>query len=143
MTLAPEQPATATSTQKKATPKTEARLPITRFFTRPDTDPYDELEWEIRSAIIDGADGKPVFEQHECEIPSTWSQNATNVVASKYFRGPLKPTNGLVRESSVKQLVNRVCDNIAEWGWKDGYFADEDERETFRQELKYALVNQL
>src|ERR1700675_140323 len=74
----------------------EARLPIRRYFTRPEIDPYDEVTFEIRSAVIDGADGKPVFEQHECEIPATWSQNATNVVASKYFRGPLKPTDGHV-----------------------------------------------
>ncbi|HVP05059.1 MAG TPA: vitamin B12-dependent ribonucleotide reductase [Dehalococcoidia bacterium] len=121
----------------------DARLPISRYFTRPDLDPYDEIAWEIRSAIIDGADGKPVFEQHDCEIPANWSQNATNVVASKYFRGPLKPTNGLVRERSVKQLIDRVVNTITTWGWDDGYFAGEDERETFRMELRYALVNQM
>jgi ribonucleoside-diphosphate reductase alpha chain len=121
----------------------EARLPIARYFTIPDADPYDQLAWEIRSAVIQGGDGKAVFEQHECEFPADWSQNATNVVASKYFRGPLKPTNGLVRESSVKHLIDRIVNAISEWGWKDSYFADEEERDTFSQELKHALVNQL
>src|SRR3990172_3719852 len=104
---------------------------------------------ERRSAVIAGADGTPVFEQKGVEFPKSWSQNATNVVASKYFRGPLAPTNGMVRESSVRQLIDRIVDTIAGWGWKDpstgsgqaSYFADEEERETFRAELKSALVN--
>src|SRR5574341_1334351 len=114
MTLAPE---TRPNTRKATS--TEPRLPITRFFTKPEVDPYDELQWELRSAVIEGADGKPVFEQHEIEFPASWSQNATNVVASKYFRGPLKPANGMVRESSVKQLIDRVVNQITEWGWRD------------------------
>ncbi|MCH8201433.1 MAG: vitamin B12-dependent ribonucleotide reductase, partial [Chloroflexi bacterium] len=138
MTLAPDKPTTTTNTVRNA----EASLPVTRFFTKPETDPYDEIAWEIRSAVIEGQDGKPVFEQHEVEFPETWTQNATNVVASKYFRGPLVPTDGMVRENSVKQLISRVIDEITGWGWKDGYFASEDERETFHAELKYALVNQ-
>ncbi|HEY8767074.1 MAG TPA: vitamin B12-dependent ribonucleotide reductase [Dehalococcoidia bacterium] len=120
----------------------EARLPIGRHFTRPEIDPYDEITWEIRSAVIAGADGKPVFEQHACELPASWSQNATNVVASKYFRGPLKPKDGHVREHSVRQLIDRVVDTVTGWGWKDGYFAGEEERDTFAAELKYALVHQ-
>jgi len=145
MTLAPEQTNVATThaTGTNVVRNGDARLPVDRYFTTRERDPYDELGWEIRSAIITGGDGKNVFEQHDCEIPASWSQNATNVVASKYFRGPLKPTNGLVRERSVKQLIDRVVNSITGWGWKDGYFNDEDERETFRQELKYTLVNQL
>jgi ribonucleoside-diphosphate reductase alpha chain len=85
MTLAPERVTTVRNP--------EARLPIERFFTKPETDPYDELAWDLRSAVIEGADGTPVFEQHDIEFPAAWSQNATNVVASKYFRGPLKATN--------------------------------------------------
>ncbi|MCI0782749.1 MAG: vitamin B12-dependent ribonucleotide reductase [Chloroflexi bacterium] len=138
MTLAPDKPTTTTNTVRNA----EASLPVTRFFTKPETDPYDEIAWEIRSAVIAGQDGKPVFEQHEVEFPETWTQNATNVVASKYFRGPLVPADGMVRENSVKQMIDRVVNVIAGWGWDDGYFASEDERETFRAELKYALVNQ-
>ena len=138
MTLAPDKPTTTTKTVRN----TDASLPVTRFFTKPETDPYDEIAWEIRSAVIEGQGGATVFEQHEIEFPETWTQNATNVVASKYFRGPLEPTDGMVRENSVKQLISRVIDEITGWGWKDGYFASEDERETFHAELKYALVNQ-
>jgi len=137
MTLAPEK-ASGNTVQNG-----EHRLPISRFFTRPETDPYDEITWELRSAVIEGADGKPVFQQRDIEFPASWSQNATNVVASKYFRGPLIPTDGMERERSVKQLIDRVVNTLTNWGWKDGYFASEDERETFRAELKYALVNQL
>jgi len=148
MTLAPDTRKTATAASPSgvgatgSSPKSEARLPIERYFTKPEIDPYDELEWEVRTASIEGADGRPVFEQKDVEIPSTWSQNATNVVASKYFRGPLAPKDGMVRERSVKQLIDRVINQIADWGRKDGYFASDDEAETFRQELKYLLVNQ-
>jgi ribonucleoside-diphosphate reductase alpha chain len=137
MTLAPEK------TSGNAVRNGDARLPIARFFTRPETDPYDELAWELRSAVIEGADGVPVFEQRDIEIPAPWSQNATNVVASKYFRGPLVPTDGLERERSVRQLIDRVVNTLTEWGWKDGYFAGEEERDTFHAELKFALINQL
>jgi ribonucleoside-diphosphate reductase alpha chain len=140
MTLAPERTTTVRDP--------EARLPIERFFTKRETDPYDELAWDLRSAVIEGADGTAVFEQHEIEFPSTWSQNATNVVASKYFRGPLKTTTSAAgktvkRERSVKELIDRVVNTISEWGWDGGYFADEEERETFRAELKHVLVNQM
>ena len=97
MTLAPDKPTTTGQTAGK--PNTvrnaQASLPVTRFFTKPETDPYDEITWEIRSAVIEGQGGATVFEQHEIEFPQTWTQNATNVVASKYFRGPLVPTDGM------------------------------------------------
>ena len=134
MTLAPESHAGVRNGQ--------ARLPIRRLFTRPNVDPYDEVQWELRSAVIAGADGTPVFQQKDVEFPAFWSQNATNVVASKYFRGPLAPKDGMVRESSVRQLLDRVVNTITDWGWKDGYFTDEEERETFRAELKHALLHQ-
>ncbi len=142
MTLAPE-----TRPHQRTSIATDSKLPITRFFTKPDVDPYDELQWELRSAVIEGADGKPVFEQEDIEFPATWSQNATNVVASKYFRGPLHPTDGMVRESSVRQLIDRVVNQITEWGRRDvetgkPYFSSEEEAETFRAELKHCLVNQ-
>jgi len=142
MTLAPDRRQTKTSAPARVPAREEARLPIDRYFTKPEIDPYDELEWEVRTASIEGADGRPVFEQKDVEIPAAWSQNATNVVASKYFRGPLAPKDGMVRERSVKQLIDRVVNQITEWGRKDGYFASEDEAETFLQELKYLLVNQ-
>jgi ribonucleoside-diphosphate reductase alpha chain len=143
MTLAPE---TRADTAPRSAPNVvrngKAKLPISRHFTRPEIDPYDEITWELRSAVIAGADGVPVFEQHACELPASWSQNATNVVASKYFRGPLKPKDGHVREHSARQLIDRVVDTVTGWGWKDGYFAAEEERDTFAAELKYALVHQ-
>jgi ribonucleoside-diphosphate reductase alpha chain len=141
MTLAHDERGTAV-TSANTVRNGEAHLPVTRYFTRQDSDPYDEVDWEIRSAVITGGDGKNVFEQHDCELPAFWSQNATNVVASKYFRGPLIPKDGLVREHSVRQLIDRVINCISEWGWKDGYFASEEERDTFRSELKYALLHQ-
>jgi len=141
MTLAPER--TQTTVQNG-----DARLPIARYYTKPETDPYDELAWELRSAVIEGADGTPVFEQRDIEFPSGWSQNATNVVASKYFRGPLKASDPgagatVKRERSVRELIDRVINTITAWGWKDGYFADEGERDTFHAELKHVLVNQM
>src|SRR5947208_16623624 len=142
MTLAPDRRETETNATAQPPAREEARLPIERYFTKPDVDPYDEIEWDVRRASIEGADGKPVFEQKDIEIPATWSQNATNVVASKYFRGPLTPKDGMVRERSVKQLIDRVVNQITEWGRKDRYFTSEDEAETFRQELKHLLVNQ-
>ena len=136
MTLAPERSTTATT--NGATPKTDARLPVIRFFTKPETDPYDEIAWEIRSAVIDGADGKPVFEQHNCELPASWSQNATNVVASKYFRGAAE-ADERARARAVRQAAHRPRGQLHHGMGLEGlYFADEDERETFRQELKYA-----
>jgi ribonucleoside-diphosphate reductase alpha chain len=141
-------------------------LPITRRFTTPGVDPYDELQcpdgqpsgWEDdRTAVIAGADGTPVFEQAGVEFPATWSQNATNVVASKYFRGPLSEEAAAapgrtapVRERSVRQLIDRVVNGITDWGRKacpelgrrNGYFVDEEEAEAFQAELKHILVNQ-
>jgi ribonucleoside-diphosphate reductase alpha chain len=142
MTLAPDRRRTETATPPQTPAHDDAKLPIERYFTKPEVDPYDEIEWELRTAIIEGADGKAVFEQKDVEFPVSWSQNATNVVASKYFRGPLAPADGMVRERSVKHLIDRVVNQITEWGQNDGYFASDEEAETFRAELKYLLVNQ-
>jgi ribonucleoside-diphosphate reductase alpha chain len=147
MTLAPDRRRTETTTAPQAPRHDDARLPIERYFTKPEVDPYDELEWELRTAGIEGADGKAVFEQKDVEFPVSWSQNATNVVASKYFRGALKPSGAgaertVERERSVKQLIDRVVNQITEWGRVDGYFASDEEAETFQAELKYLLVNQ-
>jgi ribonucleoside-diphosphate reductase alpha chain len=137
-----------TRTQAK-TARGDERL-IERRFTTPEVDPYDALEWELRTAVIQGSDGTPVFEQKEVEFPRSWSQNATNVVASKYFRGPLSESaaaapglNAPVRERSVRTLVDRIIDNITRWGSEGGYFADEEESSAFRDELKHILVNQI
>ena len=95
-------------------------LKIGRYFTRPGIDPYDEIEWEQRTASITNEKGKVVFEQNNVEIPKAWSLMATNVVVSKYFRGPLGSPQ---REHSVRQMIGRVADTITGWGRKDGYFA--------------------
>ena len=115
-----------------------ARLGVKRFFTIPGRDPFDEIEWEMRDALIPGKDG-PAFEQRGVEFPKFWSQTATNIVAQKYFRGRLCSPE---RESSVKQMIGRVVDTIGAWGREGGYFADDDEAETFEAELKAILVNQ-
>ena len=109
-----------------------------RFFTIPGRDPFDEIEWELRDAIIPGKDG-PAFEQRNVEFPRFWSQTATNIVAQKYFRGRLSSPE---RERSVKQMIGRVVDTIGGWGRAGGYFATTDEADTFEAELKAILVNQ-
>src|SRR6202045_3567747 len=116
-----------------------AGLAIERFFSRPGVDPMSEIQWELRSAVIAGEDGRVVFEQRDVEVPRAWSQTATNVVVSKYFRGPL---NSPRRESSVRQLIGRVVDTIAGWGERQGYFADDAGRDTFKAELTALLVTQ-
>ena len=115
-------------------------MPVKRFFTSQGTHPYDQVEWEIRDAVIPNfKEGGNAFEQLGVEFPVTWSQNATNIVAQKYFRGPL---NTPMRERSVRQLIDRVADTITTWGWKDAYFANEEARDTFNAELKHILVTQ-
>src|SRR6058998_2423284 len=112
---------------------------VKRYFTIPGRDPFEELEWELRDAFIAGKD-KPVFDQKDVEFPKFWSQTATNIVAQKYFRGRMTSPE---RERSVKQMIGRVVDTISGWGRTDGYFATEEEAETFEAELKAILVNQL
>jgi ribonucleoside-diphosphate reductase alpha chain len=113
---------------------------IRRHFTTPDTHPYDTVDWERRDARIPNyKDGGDAFFQPGVEFPTTWSLNATNIVAQKYFRGTL----GLPeREHSLRQVIDRVADTITEWGIDDGYFVDTTEAEAFRAELKYLLVHQ-
>jgi len=115
-----------------------AGLGVRRFFTIPGRDPFDEIEWETRDALIPGKDA-PAFEQKDVEFPKFWSQTATNIVAQKYFRGRMSSPE---RERSVKQMIGRVVDTIAAWGREGNYFADEEEAETFEAELKALLVNQ-
>src|SRR3954467_4902555 len=111
----------------KAAITTEKGLVIERRFTSPGVHPYDELEWETRDAII-GDPEKPAFEQRDVEFPRSWSQNATNIVAQKYFRGqPGSPE----RESSVKHMVSRVAGTIAGWGREGGYFASDEDADAF------------
>jgi ribonucleoside-diphosphate reductase alpha chain len=113
---------------------------IRRHFTSRGTHPYDTVEWERRDARIPNfKDGGDAFFQAGVEFPTTWSVNATNIVAQKYFRGTL----GLPeREVSLRQVIDRVADTITDWGVKDGYFVDDEEADAFRDELKYVLVHQ-
>ena len=114
-------------------------LEFPRYFTLPGVDPFDEVEWEIRSAVIGNEKGKVVFEQRDVEIPSFWSQQATNIVVSKYFRGQIGAPE---REHSVKQLIGRVVDTITRWARDQKYFASEDALQSFSHELKHLLVYQ-
>jgi ribonucleoside-diphosphate reductase alpha chain len=117
-----------------------AGLRFDRYFTRPDSHPYDELDWELRDAVIKNwRDGTTSFEQLGVEFPSTWSMNATTIVAQKYFRGTLGTPE---RERSVRQMIDRVADTITAWGLDGGYFVDEASAEVFGLELKHLLVNQ-
>ncbi len=114
-------------------------LVFKRYFTKEGIHPYDEIEWEIRDARIDGTDGNVVFEQKNVEVPKFWSQQATNIVAQKYFRGRMGTPE---RETSVKQMIDRVAKTITGWGRSRGYFADEKSAQIFEEELIHILVNQ-
>jgi ribonucleoside-diphosphate reductase alpha chain len=126
---------------KAATSAQEAKRGITvrRLFTQPGIHPLDEVEWEMRTASIQNEKGQVIFEQRNVEVPSDWSQTATNIVASKYFHGKLDTPE---RESSVRQLISRVADTIAQWGVDDGYFRTEQDAGHFHDELVHLLVRQ-
>jgi ribonucleoside-diphosphate reductase alpha chain len=141
MASAPQKEATEITVDELANTvvAANASVGLRRYFTIPGRDPFDEIEWEIRDAFIPGKD-KPAFEQKGVEFPKFWSQTATNIVAQKYFRGRLSSPE---REYSVKQMIGRVVATITGWGREGGYFADEEEAQTFEAELKAILVNQL
>jgi ribonucleoside-diphosphate reductase alpha chain len=113
-------------------------LAIERRFSSPGTHPFDQIEWETRDAVI-GNPESPAFEQRGVEFPKSWSQNATNIVAQKYFRGQIGSPE---RESSVKQMIGRVAGTISGWGREGGYFASTEDAETFEAELTSILLNQ-
>lgn len=118
----------------------EHLIGIERRFTTEGLHPYDTVQWERRDARIPNyKDGTDAFFQADVEFPITWSQNATNIVAQKYFRGTLGTPE---RETSLRQVIDRVADTITEWGTRDGYFVDDAEAEIFRDELKYILLYQ-
>ena len=101
--------------------------------------PYDEIVWEKRTAKITKGDGTVVFEQKDVEVPNFWSQTATDIVASKYFRGRMDSQE---REQSARQMVDRVAKTVGTWGMKDGYFASEQDAENFTLDLSWVLINQ-
>ena len=131
--------APVTEQPKRQTARKNKGITIPRYFTRPNADPFDEVEWEKRSAVISGEKGDVVFEQHEVELPKPWSQLATNVVVSKYFRGPLGTPQ---RESSARQMIGRVVNTITSWGKQDGYFATAEDAKNFSDDLTHLLVQQ-
>ena len=114
-------------------------LTFERRWTRPGVHPYDEIAWEVRTAAIGNESGKLVFEQKDVEVPAFWSQLATNVVVSKYFRGHLGTPE---RETSVRQLIDRVVLSIAAWAETQHYFATDEDLATFSAELTHLLVHQ-
>ncbi|MCC7421348.1 MAG: vitamin B12-dependent ribonucleotide reductase [Planctomycetaceae bacterium] len=132
--------ATRTATAKAA-PSSQEVVPmkVAPYFCPADTDPFDTVEWDYRSAHIKDENGQILFEQTDCEVPKSWSPLATNVVVSKYFYGePRTPE----REKSVRQVIHRVARTIADWGIEDGYFASADDGENFYRELAWLCLHQ-
>ncbi len=123
--------------QRPVRAKTGLKIP--RYFSRAGVSPYDEVDWELRTATIANEKGKVVFEQANVEIPKFWSLMATQVVVSKYFRGPL---NTPQRETSVRQMIGRVVGTITGWGKKDGYFATDEDAQAFYDELTHIMLHQ-
>ena len=129
------------SLEAQASPDTGVRtgLVFERFFTDGKISPFDKVEWEKRTALIGNEKGVTIFRQEDVEVPKSWSQTATNIVASKYFHG--KPGTS-DREGSVRQLIGRVVNSIVRWGEQGGYFADASSRDAFKDELTHLLVEQ-
>src|ERR687896_787720 len=132
-------PQTPSSAADITTRRTGQGVTVERRFTEPGLSPFDAIEWEIRDAVI-GDPENPAFEQRGVEFPKSWSQNATNIVAQKYFRGRLGSDE---RESSVKQMIGRVAGTIAGWGRELGYFATAEDGDAFEAELTFVLLHQM
>jgi len=122
-----------------STGRNEVQIPIRRHFTRAGEDVFASVRWARRTARISAENGDSVFEQHDVEVPESWSPIATNIVASKYFRGHLGQPS---RESSVKALIGRVVGTLRRWGKDGGYFASDEQEETFADELTHLLLHQ-
>src|SRR5436309_711819 len=130
---------TQTIQTTKTQPKQSPGLKFPRYFTRPGVSPYDEVEWELRTASITDARGNSIFEQKDVESPKDWSMTAINIVASKYLHGVLGTSQ---RETGVRQLIQRVAESIRDWGWAQGYFATAEDCDVFHDELVHILVQQ-
>src|ERR1700734_3278041 len=128
-----------TSASTTATTKKAPGLTFKRFFTTAGVSPYDELEWELRTAQITDAKGGVIFEQKDVETPKDWSMTATNIVASKYLHGTLDTPE---RESGVRALVTRVAETIRDWGLTQGYFKTPEDGAIFFDELSFILLRQ-
>jgi ribonucleoside-diphosphate reductase alpha chain len=126
--------------QQKRTETPSEALTIQPVFCPAElSNPFDSVGWDLRTAAIKGESGEVLFEQHDCELPATWSQLATNVVANKYFYGEVGTPE---RESGVRQLIHRVCRTIADWGIEDGYLATPDDGQRFYRELCWLCLHQ-
>ncbi|HSA93382.1 MAG TPA: hypothetical protein VLE48_10255, partial [Terriglobales bacterium] len=134
-----QQTGAAPAAEKTAAKKSAPGLAFRRYFTQGGVSPYDQLEWELRTALITDAQGNVIFEQKDVEVPKDWSMTATNIVASKYLHGRLDTPE---RESSVRQLISRVAETIRDWGLAAGYFRTPVDAAIFHDELTYLLVNQ-
>src|SRR3984885_16169929 len=128
-------PAATAPSQHRAAPG----LNFPRYFTKPGVNPFDELTWEFRDAIIQDFKGRLVFEQKAVEVPSDWAVPPTNIVASKYLHGQVGTPD---REKGVRDLISRVAESIRDWGKRDGYFATDEDADIFFAELTHLLVNQ-
>src|ERR1700686_5131721 len=130
-------------TTKKALPIAQRKgVSFPKFFTlklEPGQTPYDAIAWELRTAVIANDKGAIIFEQNDVEVPADWSQTATNIVVSKYFHGRIGSPE---RERSVRQLVHRVVDTIADWGKTDRYFKTDEDADNFRNELAHLMLTQ-
>jgi ribonucleoside-diphosphate reductase alpha chain len=122
------------------TPSPREGARVLRRYTKPGVNPYDEVEWELRDAVISSGTGEVAFEQRNVEVPKFWSQLATNVVAQKYFRGSLGSPE---REHSVRQLLDRVAKTAAAWGREGDYFATPEDADVFEAELTHLLLHQM
>src|SRR6202007_986165 len=114
-------------------------LVFERYFTDGKISPFDKVEWEKRTALIGNEKGVTIFKQEDIEVPKSWSQTATNIVASKYFSGKVGTPE---RERSVRQLISRVVNTIVRWGEEGGYFENGASRDAFKDELTHLLVEQ-
>src|SRR5579872_3481489 len=127
------------TTAATSVPKKSTGLSFRRFFTKPGVSPYDEIEWERRTAAITDAQGNVIFEQKDVEVPKDWSMTATNIVASKYLHGTIGTPE---RESGVRALITRVAETIRDWGLSQGYFKTPEDGATFHDELAHILLRQ-
>ena len=130
---------TTPSAEPSASPRRGRGLSFQRRFTSPHLSPYEEVQWERRTALIQNEKGETIFEQRDVEVPIDWSQTATNIVASKYLHGR---QGASARESSVRQLVGRVAETIRDWGLRGGYFRSEEDGRVFHDELAHLLLTQ-
>src|SRR5215475_6239125 len=130
----------AVSEKGATTGKSLKGLTIRRVYSDPSISPYEAIEWELRTAAITSEKGETIFEQKNVEVPRSWSQTATNIVAQKYFHGRVGTPE---RESSVRQLIERVAGTITGYGEKGSYFKTAADRDAFHDELAAILVNQV